>query len=228
MSGVRDIPNAVQVYNQMMPNGNIIKTIPQQPQLLANIPFEIDLTNAQSRGVIDQIQSAWIDNSAGTGSLTLNTGVANQAVIVPPGWQGWYPLLVSNPPVITLIASANATPKIQLCNVPMPAASWPAVGNPASATFIDWSVAATIGAAITLLIPANPARRYLYIEPAPGVHLYIGINGLPVAVPPSIGWLELNGAIDPSARYESGAIVSNAAIYYYDGAGGNQLTAYEV
>ena len=226
MSGSNQI-NTVQVFNQTMPKGSVIKTIPQKPVLLVGVPFTIDLSLAQQNGIIDQIQSCWIDNSQGSGSLTINCGASGQSVTIPPGWQGFVPLLVSNPPVFLLTASANLTPSLLLINVPMPVGIWPSVGSPPGAAFADWSVAFDAASAITLLIPANPARRYLYIEPAPGVDMFIAVNGLPGTSPPSVGWLELNGATDPSHFYQSGGVASTGAVYYYDAAGNNVITAYE-
>lgn len=117
--------NPVPVYNQQMPKGNIIKSLPLVLNLGAGIPQVIDLTNQQTAGIIDQIQAAWIDNSANTGTVTINTGAAQQNVILKTGWQGFVPLMVSNPPILTVTSSATATVMINLMNVPMPCGVWP-------------------------------------------------------------------------------------------------------
>ena len=137
-----------------MPKGSIIKTLPLSPILVANSPLVIDLTNAQTRGVIDQIQAIWVDNSNGAGALTINTGVVNQNISVPAGYQGFIPALVSNPPVLTLLSSVNLSPFLQLLNVPMPVGLW-ASGGYGSKSVAKAAAANIIAAGGTAIVAVN-------------------------------------------------------------------------
>lgn len=113
-----------QVYNQTMPPGCIVKTIPIILVLQANVPLPVDLTIQQQSGKIDQIQACFIDNSNNTGELTLNTGVIQQNIKTKAATQGYFPILVTNPPQLIFTSTQAATVQVILINVPMPVGSW--------------------------------------------------------------------------------------------------------
>lgn len=91
--------------------------------------FEFDLVQEVGAGEIGYIQSAYIDCASCANVFTLLSKTLEQRVTVKGNTQGWYPIMAGDPPIF----AASATPgaglfvNLYLCNVAMPAFSWPTV-----------------------------------------------------------------------------------------------------
>ncbi len=93
---------------------------------LVGVPVAFDLKPLVNLNRIDNVQGVFIDNSAGTSTLTCSTSIG-QAIKVPAGFQACMPVYLSADKVITF--NGNGTVPIVLLNFPTPAAVWDASGN---------------------------------------------------------------------------------------------------
>lgn len=84
----------------------------------------IDLTNYQDSGVIDYIQTAYIDNWNGTQPVAIKDGITGQVVHVPANSALYIPILSGNPCILTatIPAGVNYSVPIFLSNAPIPPA----------------------------------------------------------------------------------------------------------
>lgn len=219
-------PRSVGVSNQQQPAGNVFKAVPYTVPFLTNsvTSYTLDLTNAQALGVIDQLQTAYIDNADNTEPLTitLNTGMR---IVCPAFTQGWFPLFSSNPPILIFSSSGNIDVTVYLGNMPMPADQWSALASQAASapvSLTDRSTTTVNPAASTTLMAANPDRGYLMIKAPVGVDLWINPFGGTASVGGSGCFLIANGGV-----YESGPRVWSGAITYFCATTGVVLSAAE-
>jgi len=93
--------------------------------------FKLDLSQVQSQGAMDSVQTLYIDNSNNTFGLTITLGVSLQNVIIPAGAQGYIPVLQPNPPIL-IFTTLGGTPlvEIQLMNFFLPPCIWYTNGMP--------------------------------------------------------------------------------------------------
>lgn len=146
--------------NQQMPAGNNVRGLTYSlPMGSLSSPLTLDLTNNIATGQIDQIQSAYIDNSQGTIPLILQNTVAGASVTVPARSQGWVPLVAGYAPQ-SFRVTANSQITIVFCNVPMPIGIWSTGVAP------QWSSLSveTVAAISTQLMPADPSRSRVLIS----------------------------------------------------------------
>lgn len=244
MSGTNPAVN--NLSNQSMPL--IAQGVTYNLNLVVGVPQSLDLTNYQSSGKISGLQTAFIDNSQGTASLTLTVTSNNTGVTCPAGSQGFFPILVSANPQFSV--SGVGTAKITFLNVPMPAAIWgggagtytssgalvvsdsaldSTISNARVGTNSNVGGTLTSGSAITAATPAstqlfaaNSARQYLAIQAPATADLWINPLG---------GTAAVNGAdcfrVPANTFYESRNFVSTAQINYYCATGSLQFAAFQ-
>lgn len=243
MSGTNPAVN--NLSNQSMPL--IAQGVSFSFNLVAGAQQAIDLTNYQSSGKISGLQTAFIDNSQGTASLSLTVTSNGTGVTCPAGSQGFFPILVSANPQFSVAGVGTA--KITFLNVPMPAAIWGGgagtytssgalvvsdsaldstianarVGtNPNVAGALVSGSGTTVAAASTQIFAANSARQYLAIQAPASADLWINPNG---------GTAGVNAAdcfrVPANTFYESRNFVSSAAINYYCATGALQFAAFQ-
>lgn len=94
------------------------------------LQFRLDLSQVQSQGGMDSVQTLYIDNAANTGPLTIVMGLTNQSVILPAGAQAYLPVLQGNPPVIQFTSTAAVAVNVQLLNFFLPPHVWYTTGLP--------------------------------------------------------------------------------------------------
>jgi len=111
------------IFNALIPKEGP-KAVPFTFDFVAQASYSIDLQNQQSRHVFSMIQTMWIDNSGNTQPVSITFDVIGQNVKFGPGWQGYFPVMVVNPPRFTISSAGGQTTKIVLLNVPFPAGSW--------------------------------------------------------------------------------------------------------
>src|SRR5215471_13121965 len=121
------VPNTRGISNQSQPAGNVAKTLPFTATLSSATPITLDLQNSQFRGIIDQVQSVFVDNADNPSSLSITT-TTGQRVVCPPNSQAWLPLLSSNPPLFVFASSGGVDVTVFLCNIPMPVDVWATAG----------------------------------------------------------------------------------------------------
>ena len=216
--------NAKQVSNQSMPKLGWAKTLPYTARLATLLTDSLDLTNAVSQGIIDQIQSVWIDNSNGALPFVLLVDGVGQATICPAYSQGWFPILTTYPQQFTFSGS-GADVKLFFNNVPMPVGTWyagPKAANNSPMGLPLTDLSAVSVAASTVLIPANVNRQYLFIKAPELDDLWISLNG-------SVAGIDALGSfkLPKSFVYESAERLSNMAITVFCATAALNITAFE-
>lgn len=112
------------VSNQQMPPGCEAKCISYVAQLASAGSDSLNLSQQIVQGLIDQIQSVFIDNSGNAQAIALNMQGTNQTVTIPGHSQGWVPILVvREAAVFTFTSSGAVNVPFFFVNVPMPAAT---------------------------------------------------------------------------------------------------------
>jgi hypothetical protein len=203
--------------NQQMPLGNQVRGLTFAVDLpTLGSPYTLDLTAQIQTGQIDQIQSLYLDNSAGTISCTVDNMVSGQNITIGPGQQAWLPLAAGYAPQRFAIFG-NALVTLIFLNVPMPIAIWDS-GLPNG--WISYSVTTVNPAASTQLLPIDMARRHVLIS-AVGGDVWLNFLG---------GTAAANGA--DCFKLSSGSTYENfpgepvwQAITYYSASTGVTLTA---
>lgn len=109
----------------------VSKTLPILIDFSLGNTFTADLSIVQSQGFIDSIQTIYADNSGQSTPLifTMGIGIVNQVVTIPPGAQGYVPVLQPNPPKIQIFSASAARITVQLMNFFVPPAVWGTSGT---------------------------------------------------------------------------------------------------
>lgn len=84
----------------------------------------IDFLGQTERLKISMVQGVFVDNSENSGVLTITANSTRQKIQVQPGCQGYFPILVNNPPRFLLLSSEAATVGLQFFNFPMSPLQW--------------------------------------------------------------------------------------------------------
>lgn len=188
-----DTRSAWATYNGYVPKMGP-KAIGVSFVLVANVSQDIDLAKEELVKQLDFVQTLFIDNSQGTGTITINSKVHNQRLAVPPSSLAYLPVLSADQSQFTITSTSNATVPVSFINVPMPAIVWNtvtptlAVGViPKSATQAKVTIA--VGATYQQALAQNLARvgatlqnnsaavMYLFFGAAsPGVDLTTGFQ----------------------------------------------------
>lgn len=113
------------IYNAQFPSEGA-KVVPVPLNFSLQTAFTIDLTLLQQRGFVKSFQSVFVDNSASVVPITISIGASNQRVVIPGSSQGVVPIFVPSNPVFTVSSAGGVVVPLFFCNVPLPAAVWPA------------------------------------------------------------------------------------------------------
>jgi hypothetical protein len=123
------------IQNSRIPMGGP-KAIPIPISFATVAAWLLDLSNTQQLGHIEYVQTLFIDNSANTNALTIQTDASNQTVVIPPKSQAFMPVLQPNPPKLTISTPAVASLVVTVfaLNFPVSPHVW-AVTSPPAFTF---------------------------------------------------------------------------------------------
>lgn len=99
------------------------------------VPTFVDFSNAASvlldgqaivsQGKIEYLQGVFIDNSANVNKLSLTMSTTNQTIIAPAKSQGYYTIMVPDPPqIVAATVQANIIIPLFFYNVPIQPAVW--------------------------------------------------------------------------------------------------------
>ena len=102
-------------------------TAPEGPKSLPlTLPFTsslqtitLNLYQLLAAGSMTSVQSAFVDNSDNTESLTITCQGTGQRSVIPPLTQSWIMLLVPNQAVLSFYSTGSVTVNVQLCNFAM-------------------------------------------------------------------------------------------------------------
>lgn len=105
------------------------KCVPLSFDFTAQSSYAVDFMAIQQRGLIDSVQTLFIDNNAGTTALTVLINQSSQLIIAAPGTQGYYPVLCPNPMRFTFTCTGGtANTQVFALNVPIPSSVWSVAG----------------------------------------------------------------------------------------------------
>lgn len=215
---------AAKISNQFVPCDTL--AIPYDVVLVAGASSSLDLSIPISNGIIDQVQTLFVDNSNSVGALYIQASLTNQVLKIPGLSQGYVPILAPSPPVLTFTAAGGAVAaKLQIMNTPMPIAIWPAASGANQITGVDLTSHSlvTVAATSQVLMPANSNRQYLFIKSPLTADVWIN----PVGGVAAIGGLDCFQILLGPYFYESAYRVTKGAITYYCVTGALNLTAFE-
>jgi hypothetical protein len=150
--------------------------------------YALDLSQVQALGKMDSVQTLYVDNSAGTSTLTIQMSLTLQSITIPPLSQAYIPVLQGNPPQMQFTVGGG-TPKvnIQLMNFFLPPLVWgvsasggsfidttlagilignqvPTITNPNNPVLVDRSGTIAVGGTAQQIMAVNAARKKIIIE----------------------------------------------------------------
>lgn len=100
------------------------------------VPANVDFSNAASvtldgqqivnQGKIEYLQGVYVDNSSNTATLSLTMSTTGQVIKVAPKTQGYFAIMVPDPPqiVAATVQAANLVIPMFFYNVPIQPAVW--------------------------------------------------------------------------------------------------------
>lgn len=125
------IGNRTEVYNQQFScMGPLV--FPVTLDFSVNTSLEVDFTSLVQRNVVDFISSVFVNIIGLNEAMTIRCNATQQTITVPENAQGYFPLMLSDGPVITFtVANVIATPiVVQFSNIPfVPLIDKPAGGS---------------------------------------------------------------------------------------------------
>ena len=94
--------------------------------------YTSDMTQLVALGNFKAIQTLYIDNSANNGYAAVFNPAFGQSVSLPPGYQGYFPILtaIGSGNQFAISSTGNQIVKVQYLNVFMPWANWAATVTP--------------------------------------------------------------------------------------------------
>ncbi|HEY6019841.1 MAG TPA: DUF1859 domain-containing protein [Candidatus Paceibacterota bacterium] len=205
------------------------------------LSFKLDLSQVQSQGGMDSVQTLYIDNASNTGSLTILMGLTNQSIILPAGAQAYMPVLQGNPPIIQFTSTAAVPVNIQLLNFFIPPAAWYTTGLPVNdltlagiiangaanvnviagtvTGAIDRSGTIALGGTRQQLLAANASRkRWLVSNPSTATEIlqisYVtNVAGL-IDLQPGATWSETDASVSGDEIWVVAATLGHAFTAY--------------
>ena len=98
-----------------------VKALPLDFDFTSVGRIQLDLLNENTQGVIQFVQSVWVDNSDNPNALVITFGVTGQRITVPANAHGMWPVIAIDQVQFTLesVVDPDATGQIILMNVPM-------------------------------------------------------------------------------------------------------------
>ena len=94
--------------------------------------YQIDTTVFANKMQMKTVQTLFIDNSGNNGYVEIFNPLFNQAFALPPGWQGYFPILAAliSGSKFSVTSTGNQVAKVILLNSLFPFASWAATVTP--------------------------------------------------------------------------------------------------
>ena len=115
--------NQVTVLNAVVPPEGP-KALPLVLDFTSLTSILVDLTSATAQAKISTVQMIFADNTANSALLTVTVSGAGQVVRIPPGCQGWFPVVATNRPKLTFATVAGVVLQAILLNVPVAQGIW--------------------------------------------------------------------------------------------------------
>lgn len=114
----------VSVFNGLNPKQQP-KLMPLSLDFTVNNSWAVDLQNMQSRNMIQEVQSMFVDNSLNSKPVYFTFQQSNASIVCPPFSQGTFPVYAPNPCKLTAVSSGStSTCMVFLGNMPQPYMVW--------------------------------------------------------------------------------------------------------
>jgi hypothetical protein len=110
--------STIETSNGLMPAEGP-KCIPQSFDFSVQASYAVDLSQAQGESILDFVQSAFIDNSLNSETVSVLVVGSGQNVKIPAGGAGWMTLFCPNPPRFTVSSAGAGVVKIAWSNIPV-------------------------------------------------------------------------------------------------------------
>jgi hypothetical protein len=111
------------IANVVVPAGGP-KVIPVSVDFTAVASVLIDGQNIVAQGKIEYLQGVFIDNSANINNLSLTMSTTNQVIICPKKSQGYFSIMVPDPPQIIAATPIGLVIPMFFYNVPIQPGVW--------------------------------------------------------------------------------------------------------
>ncbi len=88
--------------------------------------YEISFTEIYQRGLIDKVQTLYVDNKDNTVAIDFLVAITGQRITIPAGYQGFLPVLLGKNinSIYAYSADAGVQVQIQLLNFFVPTTMW--------------------------------------------------------------------------------------------------------
>jgi hypothetical protein len=183
----------VSTYNQRVPTEGP-KIVPLRCDFSVSQVQSFNLAQILTQSLISLIQGYFIDNSGNASAVTIQALATQQAVVLPPGYQGFIPAFVGLSDTLVISSASSNVAHVYLYNMAMPLGVWPTTQvipkfgpggalivqlTPLVATVVNRGGTITAGGTAQTLAPANAARLGLVIQnPVEATeNLYIAVAG---------------------------------------------------
>jgi hypothetical protein len=111
------------VANVVVPAGGP-KVVPVLVDFTSVASVLLDGQSIVSQGKIEYLQGVFIDNSANINNLTLTMSTTNQIIMCPKKSQGYFTIMVPDPPQIVAATPIGLIVPMFFYNVPIQPAVW--------------------------------------------------------------------------------------------------------
>jgi|GEM_PF-2905415 len=136
-------------------------------------PFNLDFTMAQDLERLEWVQTLWIDNSLNASSFTATVINSGQKIVVPPFYQGYFPVLVYGDPKFQFSCSGTPIVPVGFLTMAMPCMMWNTI-NVLGTQGFDGSSTITAGGTAQLLFGgATPVNGFEITNPDMSNDLWI-------------------------------------------------------
>jgi hypothetical protein len=111
------------IANMVVPAGGP-KCVPTLVDFTAVASVLLDGQQIVTQGKIEYLQGVFIDNSANLNNLSLTMSSTNQVLICPKKSQGYFSIMVPDPPQITAATPIGIIIPMFFYNIPIQPAVW--------------------------------------------------------------------------------------------------------
>jgi len=111
------------IANVVVPAGGP-KVVPVTVDFTVNPSVLIDAQNLVSSGKIEYLQGVYIDNSGNVNAVSLTMSTTNQIITCPARSQGYFSIMVPDPPQMTANTPIGVVIPMFFYNVPIQPAVW--------------------------------------------------------------------------------------------------------
>jgi hypothetical protein len=102
------------------------KVLSQSVDFSVSSAVDFDMVSIKQTGRLSGIQAIFIDNSNNNQPVSITTTIINQVLQIAAGYQGYFPILVSDQVKMTVASTGNGVVPILFLNFPIAASIWPA------------------------------------------------------------------------------------------------------